>query len=144
MNLRNNLKICRNEKTTIFLLFVLPVITQAQQRMTEKQVMKESHIDFSRQYIYFTLSGKIEIDGHLFKNDTCKCPIIYQATLDGVTIIDTCAKVKYFHRKCNLKGCKIIHLSKEEKLEIIDYDYWPKIQPLLDHNLDLTVPGKIN
>jgi hypothetical protein len=127
----------------IGLLFCVSVITQAQQRMTEKQVMKESHIDFSRQYIYFTLHGLIEIDGHIFKNDTCKCPIIYQATLDGITIIDTCTKVKYVHRKCNVKGCKIIHLNKEE-LEVVDYDYWPKIQPFLDHQLDLTVPDRIH
>ena len=131
------------KKLLLILLFALPIITQAQQKMTEKQVMKESHIDFSRQYIYFTLHGLIEINGHIFKNDTCKCPIIYQATLDGITIIDTCIKVKYVHRKCNVKGCKIIHLTKETEPEIT-YPYWPNVQPLLDHQLDLTVPDKIN
>lgn len=100
-------------KLLIFLL-LLGSICQAQQKMTEKQVMKESHIDFTKQYIFFTLHGLIEIDGHTFKNDTCKCPIIYKATLDGVTIIDTCKKVEYTHRKCNEKGCKIIHLIKSE------------------------------
>lgn len=97
----------------------------AQEKMTEKQVMKESHIDFSRQYIYFTLHGLIEIDGHIFKNDTCKCPIIYQATLDGITIIDTCIKVEYVHRKCNVKDCNIIHLTKDEPILIRDpYRYF--------------------
>jgi len=128
----------------ISILFCVSVITQAQQRMTEKQVMKESHIDFSRQYIYFTLHGLIEIDGHIFKNDTCKCPIIYQATLDGITIIDTCIKVKYVHRKCNVKHCKIIHLTKETESEMIDYRYLPIIEPLLEHQLDLTVPDRIH
>ena len=132
------------KKLLLLLLFALPVITQAQQKMTEKQVMKETHIDFSRQYIYFTLHGLIEIDGHIFKNDTCKCPIIYQATLDGITIIDTCTKVKYVHRKCNVKGCKIIHLTKKEETEIIDYRYLPIIEPLLEHQLDFTLPDRIH
>ena len=127
----------------ISILLCMSVIVQAQQRMTEKQVMKESHIDFSRQYIYFTLHGLIEIDGHIFKNDTCKCPIIYQATLDGITIIDTCIKVKYVHRKCNVKGCKIIHLIKEEGPEdTYKSRGQPFIQPV-DH-IDLTVPDRIH
>ena len=85
----------------------------SQQKMTEKQAIEKSHIDFTKQYLFFTIHGLIEIDGHIFKNDTCKCPIIFQATIDGITIMDTCTKTKYIHRKCNKKGCPIIHLEEE-------------------------------
>jgi hypothetical protein len=109
-------------------LFLLP--GKGQEKMNEKQAIKETHIDFTKQYIFFTLHGLIEIDGHIFKNDTCKCPIIYKSTLDGITIIDTCKKIEYVHRKCSKKGCNIIHFIKKED-DVIQYSdppYW--VQPL--------------
>jgi len=95
-------------------LSLISVTGFSQQKMTEKQAIKESHIDFTKQYLFFTIHGLIEIDGHIFKNDTCKCPIIFQATIDGITIIDTCTKIKYVHRTCHIKGCPIIHLEEEK------------------------------
>ena len=120
-------------KTT--LLFILLLITgsgDAQKHMTEKSVMKESHIDFSKEIIYFGLSGRIEIDGHTFINDTCKCPIFFVANLDGITIIDTCTKTKYEHRKCNVKGCTIIHLQIPEDKPTLTKPWYT---PYLTHPL---------
>lgn len=86
-----------------------------QKPMNEQRTMKESHIDFTKEYIFFTIHGSIEIDGHTFKNDTCKCPIQFQANLEGIAIIDTCAKVKYKHRICSHKNCNIIHLERQDE-----------------------------
>lgn len=96
-----------------------------QKTMNEQRVMKENHIDFTKEYIFFTIHGLIEIDGHTFKNDTCKCQIQFQANLDGIAIIDTCSKIKYEHRACGIKNCKIIHLKPEAKFEITPQWHWP-------------------
>jgi hypothetical protein len=87
----------------------------SQKTMNEQRAIKERHIDFTKEYIFFTIHGLIEIDGHTFKNDTSKCPIRFQANLDGISIIDTCAKVKFKHRICRHTNCKIIHLEKQEE-----------------------------
>jgi len=79
--------------------------------ITEQQAVQKSHIDFTKEYLYFTISGKIEIDGHTFLNDTCKQPVIYQANLDCVKIIK--GEKEYEHRVCDIKNCEIIHLSKK-------------------------------
>lgn len=90
------------------------------------------------------IHGRIEIDGHVFLNDTCKAPIIYQANLDGITIIDTLTKQTYTHRHCEKQGCKIIHLSKY--LQVIDAPIWRwwdgKIHPL--NGGSVTIPCKID
>jgi len=98
----------------IGLLLSVLVVLNGQKRMNESRTMKEKHIDFTEEVIYFELSGFIEIDGHIFKNDTCKCPIIYTADFDGITIMDTCTKTKYMRRICDKPGCKILHLTKIE------------------------------
>jgi hypothetical protein len=87
----------------------------AQTKIDEQGAIKRTHIDFTSQYIYFVIHGQIEIDGHTFYNDTCKSPIIFQATIDGVTIVDTLTKQSYTHRKCNKRDCKIIHLYKAQQ-----------------------------
>jgi hypothetical protein len=97
----------------LLLLTVVGCVPVPAQKMSEKQAIEKSHIDFTKQYLFFTIHGLIEIDGHIFKNDTCKCPIIFQATIDDITIIDTCTKTKYTHRVCKIKGCPIIHLEVE-------------------------------
>ena len=102
-------------KTTILLLLI-PFLGFGQ--INEQRAMKERHIDFTKEYIFFTIHGLIEIDGHAFKNDTCKCPIQFQANLDGILIIDTCSKIQYEHRICGIKGCKIIHLKKKDELKL--------------------------
>lgn len=79
-------------------------------RINEQQAMKKTHIDLTKEYVFFNISGLIEIDGHTFLNDTCKSPIVFEATLDGVTIINPKTREKYTHRICEVKGCNIIHL----------------------------------
>ena len=101
-------------KTLLTILAILISFNAiSQNRMNEQRVMKEKYIDFKKEYIYFTLHGLMEVNGHTFKNDTCRCPVIYQATLDEVTLIDTCTKVTYIHRDCGIKNCNIIHLQIE-------------------------------
>lgn len=101
--------------TMMCMLIFLSSTLFAQHRLTEKDVIQNSHIDFSRQYISFVLSGLIEIDGHVFLNDTCRSPIKYRATLDKVILIDTVCGNEYTHRICNKPGCKIIHLTEVAK-----------------------------
>ena len=110
----------------ILLTCVISMGAMAQAKLTEKQVMKNKHIDFSKEVIYFELSGLIEIDGHIFLNDTCKSPIIYTANLDGISIFDKSTKQKYNVRKCEREGCKITHLIKEANLQ--DYITFPQWQ----------------
>jgi hypothetical protein len=116
-------------KKIIFIILMLSICSfvYSQGKMNEQRTMKESHIDFTKEYIFFIIHGLIEIDGHIFKNDTCKCPIIFKANLDGVTIIDTCLKQTYTHRICAHKNCRIIHLIKKESLElnINPFGRWP-------------------
>lgn len=78
-------------------------------KLTEQQIIKNTHIYFTKEYISFVIHGLIEIDGHVFLNNTCKSPVVYKADLDGITIIKD--GIKYKHRKCNIKGCNIIHLE---------------------------------
>ena len=101
---------------TLLTILVLTISVNlcGQIKMKEQRAMKESHIDFTKEYIYFTIHGLIEIDGHIFKNDTCKCPIQFQANLEGITIIDTCLNMKYEYRKCEKVNCPIVHLVKKE------------------------------
>jgi len=89
---------------------IISISLMGQGRMNEKRTMEEKHIDFSKEVIYFELSGLIEIDGHLFLNDTCACPFVYTANLDGITIMNSCSKCKYEHRTCQKEECTIIHL----------------------------------
>lgn len=79
--------------------------------LNEQETMQCSHIDFSTQYITFVLHGKIEIDGHTFLNDTCRLPVRYNATLDGVQLLQ--GEQEYVHRFCSLAGCKVIHLRRK-------------------------------
>lgn len=84
-------------------------IQRPKEKLTEQQIIKNTHIYFTKEYISFVIHGLIEIDGHIFLNDTCKSPVIYKSDLDEITIIKDGAKYK--HRKCNIKGCNIIHLE---------------------------------
>ena len=84
-------------------------IQRPEKKLTEQQIIKNTHIDFTKEYISFVIHGLIEVDGHVFLNDTCKSPVVYKADLDGITIIKD--GVKYKHRKCNINGCNIIHLE---------------------------------
>ena len=115
----------------------------SQSKMNEKRVMNEKHIDFTKEYIYFEVSGLIEIDGHTFLNDTCKCPIIYKANIKGITIFNKCNNVKYEYRKCSKKGCNIIHLIEIENIKIENMYQWDNRYfnyiPCSDYDLDNTL-----
>lgn len=104
-------------KKLIFILMAMVSLAAfSQEKLTEKDVIKNSHIDFTKQYISFVISGMIEIDGHIFKNDTCKSPILYRSNLDEVVLIDSLSGTRYEHRTCGKEGCKIIHLTKKESI----------------------------
>lgn len=100
------------KKLLTIILIAVSTFVYCQNKITEKEAIKKEYIDFSKEVLFFKLHGLIEIVGHTFKNDTCKCAILYFANLDGVVIKDTCSKVIYTHRKCNIKNCKIIHLAQ--------------------------------
>jgi len=107
-------------KNIILVLFSLMVLSvSAQEKMGEKEAMNEKHLDFTKQYLWFVIHGKIEIDGHIFTNHKKECPtIIFKANLDGVSIIDTCTNTQYQHRTCNKKGCDIIHLEEKPVMQL--------------------------
>ena len=116
----------------IIIISLFFVSLMAQSKFSERDAIKESHIDFTTHYIWFVLTGQIEIDGHEFDNSEADCPIIFQANLDGVTIIDTCTGIKYTHRTCNKKGCKVIHLVRKEDPPITNPNWYTL--PKLDYN----------
>jgi hypothetical protein len=114
-------------KRIIIILYVLVAFIQCtneQEKINEKRVIKEKHIDFNKGYLYFELHGLIEIDGHIFLNDTMSCPIVYKADLEGIEIINECNKKEYEYRKCDKKGCEIIHLNliNELKLPVLKFN----------------------
>lgn len=57
------------------------------------------------------IKGIIEVEGHLYKNDTLKLPFIFNYNLYGVEIKKE--NFKYKRVKCSIDNCKIIHLIKE-------------------------------
>ena len=110
----------------LFFLLLIPMFCLSQQKLNERQVIDKSHIDFTSQYVYFVIDGEIEIDGHTAYNGARKSPIIFQANLDGVTIIDTSTGVTYSHRHCNeeKQGCKIIHLVAVSNMAVPHQGWW--------------------
>lgn len=112
----------------MLLCIVLSQNLGAQEKVNEKQAINKKHINFSKEVLYFNLSGLIEIDGHTFMNDTCKCPILYIANLEKITIIDTCKNIRYLTRKCARTGCEVIHLIQKSTTSgtiiVPDDMYW--------------------
>ncbi len=94
-------------KYILAILLCVPMF--AQNKMNEQDAINKSHIDFTKQYLYFIVHGRVEIDGHTFLNDTCNKPIIFKATIDGVELTDSTNT--YTHRKCSHPNCDIIHLE---------------------------------
>jgi len=127
-------------KKLIIILMVLIPLFGIGQKVNEKRAMNERRLDLTKEYLFFDIAGMIEINGHIFKNDTCKSPIIFKADLDGVSIIDTLQNIKYTHRKCDKKGCNIIHLVKIEELnESHFYPIWNQKIPNLKWNINDTL-----
>lgn len=100
------------KRLLLIALLALSISAFAQKPMDEKSALKESHIDFTKQYLFFVIIGNIEIDGHEFVNQNQKCPIIYKADIKSVTISDTCTNTYYRSRQCERKDCRVIHLEQ--------------------------------
>lgn len=111
------------KKTLILLLTALSLNLFSQDKMNDKQAMKEKHIDFSTHYLYFELFGLIELNGVIFENDTCQCPVMYKATIDKVELYDECTKQAYVFDKFITYGDKkIISISN-----VYDRVYLPSL-----------------
>lgn len=112
---------------TLVLATIFSASAIGQTKLNERQIINKKHIDFSKEVIYFELSGKIEIDGHTFVNDTCKSPIIYTSNLERISIFNKDTKEKYTVRKCERIDCNVIHLVKEKE-NYINYNTMPNWQ----------------
>lgn len=102
---------------TLILLTLITLNSFGQ--MNEKRALKEKHIDFSKEYLYFELTGLIELNGVIFRNDTCSCPIIYKATIEKVELINKCTKVSYdFVKFVKFGDEKIIRISEVNEINL--------------------------
>jgi len=80
-------------------------------QVNEQRAIKETHIDFNKESVYFVIHGMVEVDGHTFYNDTSSNPFVFLANLDGIKIFrKNELNETYNHRICKVKGCRIIHL----------------------------------
>ena len=108
-------------KVTKYLMVMLFIgasfvsVSQKTDTINERQAMKEKHIDLTKQLVYFVIHGLIEIDGHVFKNDTCADPVLFIADLSGIKIKRKNDPIEYKHRKCEKEGCNIIHLIIDQE-----------------------------
>jgi hypothetical protein len=107
----------KNFLIILIAILFMSMISFGQQVLTEQMVITKTHIDFSKEYISFILSGSIEIDGHTFQNESQSNPILYTANLDNVEIVDSNRTAVYTHRKCSMAGCNIIHLDRKQSVE---------------------------
>ncbi len=71
--------------------------------------------------IRIIIPGDIELDGHIFKNDTSKEPIWYEANIDGVKIYNPISGKEYDHRLCSKPNCKVIHLVDKYYISLRSY-----------------------
>ncbi len=99
---------------TIIFIGMMFIVTSclSQTNLSERDAIRESHIDLTKQQVYFEIHGLIELDGHTFLGDTCSNPIMFFANADGVEIRRKTGDEKYKHRVCGVKDCPILHLDK--------------------------------
>jgi hypothetical protein len=101
------------------LVLSLSVLTSFSQTMNEKRALKEKHIDFSKEYLYFELTGLIELNGIIFNNDTCDCPIIYKATINNTELVNKCTNEKYdFLKFITFGKKKIISIDNSTEIKL--------------------------
>lgn len=81
------------------------------QQFNEGDAINKSHIDLTKETVYFTIHGQVEIDGHTFVNDTSANPFTFFAGVDGIKITRKGLDGEYKHRICGIKGCAILHLE---------------------------------
>jgi len=121
MNPRIGNTVAATVQVIILVLLILFVIIKARSQdipkglkpISQKKAIEKATIDFSKEVLIFKLTGIIEVDGHIFDNDTSRHAIYYIANLDGVTLKDTVSDITFTHRTCTKPGCKIIHLEME-------------------------------
>lgn len=77
---------------------------------------------YEKVYFQTKIPGLIEIDGHVFNNDTCSAPIYFIATFEKNTFIELVSHKKYYFKRCDKIGCEITHLT-EIRLEKIKANY---------------------
>ena len=103
---------------TLIALISISLTSFSQDKMNEKRAMNEKHIDFSKEYLYFELTGLIELNGVIFNNDTCNCSIIYKATINTTELINKCTNNEYVFIKFITFGKnKIISISDKKGVE---------------------------
>jgi hypothetical protein len=87
------------------------------------------------------LSGLVEIDGHIFNNDTMKInPIYYEATMSKISIYDN--HYHYELRQCKKNYCEITHLTikDEEDIKFPQFNIQSRQRPffIIDDTLKYT------
>lgn len=87
----------------ILFLLILPLLSYAQSMDTD-------------------IKGIIELDGHLFKNDTLKEKYKVKADLYDVVIYK--GNYNFTRRKCEIERCKTIHLIKKNEGYILHPNTW--------------------
>lgn len=113
----------------LFLLVIVVSLAVAQKPLTEKQAIQKDKIDLKKEYVYFIIHGQVEINGHIFINDTCAAPIMFEARLTGIKIWD--GKTEYQYRDCGVVDCSIVHLT--EKVTVMQYNpniWWRNTIPV--------------
>ena len=104
-------------KYLIAVLLTVSVVF-GQNKVGEQDAIKRSHIDLKKEYVYFSINGWVEVDGHTFCNDTTSNPFIFQADLDGVKLYrKNEPQTLYTRRNCSHKDCNVLHFE-QKKAEI--------------------------
>jgi len=92
-------------KKLMFILF-LPLL------LFSKDIQEIKVTDLKKIRV-FKITGLIEIDGHIFLNDTCKVPVMFSCSANKVRIYkkEDDNIVDYKYRQCKKKYCDVLHLE---------------------------------
>lgn len=131
------------KKTLILLLTTisLNILSQDIYEIDIKAIEHKEIIYTADAYFYLELklAGLIELNGVIFKNDTCQCPVMYKATIDKVELYNECTNKMYsFETLIDFGGKKIISISEGVNITIPDFMYFPNESGIT------TVPGMID
>lgn len=113
------------KKLFIIAVLIITANLSAQTLIQDSHYIKNG-IDVRENYkpilVDMRLKGFVEIDGHLFNNNTSKDPVNFKADLDGIKIYDS--KKEYQKRKCNIENCKTIHLEPKTYSDMLLPNYY--------------------
>ena len=118
---------------TLFILFALLMVgcTASAQQLSERDAIDKDHIDLTKETVYFTIHGLVEVDGHTFINDTSANPFMFFANVDGIKITRKGLDGEYRHRVCTIKGCPILHLELIQAIQFTPpTNQWWNIAPI--------------